>query len=427
MIQVNDNRPERAVLMGLNSSRSEEREIEYEWREFAELVGAAGATIAARVAQNRETPDPALFFGTGKVEELAAAVREHDADLVVSLQELSPVQVRNLEERTGVRVIDRTNLILDIFAQRAQSHEGKLQVELAQLSYALPRLSGAGLVLSRLGGGIGTRGPGETKLETDRRTVRTRIADLRRELAEVRRIRSVQRHLREKNEIPTVAMVGYTNAGKSTLFNRLTAAGTSAKDRLFDTLDPLSRQLTLSNRRTVIFLDTVGFISKLPHQLVAAFRATLEETIRASLILHVMDAEAPDLLRRYRAVQEVLAELEVQEKETLLVLNKIDRLESEPAIQRMAKEWAAVPVSAMTGAGIEALLAAVQRKLESSLAVIELLLPFTEAGLLDQIHRRYRVLETSYTEAGIQVQVELERVYALQFQRFRVDGPEPPC
>ncbi len=427
MIQVNDNRPERAVLMGLNSSRSEEREIEYEWREFAELVEAAGAVIIARVAQNRETPDPALFLGTGKVEELAGAVREHGADLVVSLQELSPVQIRNLEERTGVRVIDRTNLILDIFAQRAQSHEGKLQVELAQLSYALPRLSGAGLALSRLGGGIGTRGPGETKLETDRRTVRTRIADLRRELAEVRRIRSVQRHLREKNEIPTVAMVGYTNAGKSTLFNRLTAAGTSAQDRLFDTLDPLSRQLTLPNRRTAIFLDTVGFISKLPHQLVAAFRATLEETIRASLILHVMDAEAPDLLRRYDAVQEVLTELEVREKETLLVLNKTDRLESEPAIQRMAKEWAAIPVSAMTGAGFEALLAAIQRKLESNLEVIELLLPFTEAGLLDQIHRRYRVLETNYIESGIRVRVELERSYALQFQRFRADGPEQPC
>ncbi len=433
MMDIVGNQPEKAILIGLTVPRADERTKskagpgEYEWAEFAELVKTAGAQEAGRLTQVRATPDPALFLGTGKVEALAELVRATDADLVISIQELSPVQVRNLEDKVRARVIDRTDLILDIFAQRAQSREGQLQVELAQLNYALPRLGGAGLALSRQGGGIGTRGPGETKLEANRRAVRHRIADLRAELAEVQQNRSVQRHLREKNGIPTVAMVGYTNAGKSTLFNRLTAAGTSARDRLFDTLDPLSRQLTLDRQRTVILLDTVGFISHLPHQLVAAFKATLEETVKADLILQVMDAGAPDLQRRYAAVQAVLNELQVGAKETLLILNKIDLLDSEYTMDRLAKEWAAVPVSAAAGTGIPELLEAIRRKLAAGMGRYRLLVPFGEAGWLDRVHRQFRVLEEEYTAEGARLLVEAEAGPIQAYQRFMLDGDQRQC
>ncbi len=414
-------RPEKAVLIGIANSEWTERESEYEWSEFTELVRTAGADVVARVTQARETPDPALFFGSGKAAFVAEQVKAFEADLVISLQELSPVQARNLSEQTGVKVIDRTNLILDIFAQRAQSREGKLQVELAQLNYALPRLGGAGLVMSRQGGGIGTRGPGETKLEADRRAVRQRLADLRRELAEVQQNRSVQRHLREKNEIPTVAMVGYTNAGKSTLFNRLTQAETSAQNRLFDTLDPLSRQVNLPNNQSVILLDTVGFISKLPHQLVAAFKATLEETVKATLILHVMDAGAPDLTRRFAAVQQVLRELAVASKETLMVLNKADQLDSPHTINRLAGDWAGIPVSALTGMGIGELFAAIQQRLAAGMGKFRFLIPFSEAGLVELFHRQCRVLEEEYTESGVILRVEMERSFAHKYRRFLKD------
>ena len=249
-------KPERAIFLGITPPQTAEVELNYQWAEFIELAATAGAEEAGRVVQSRKDPDPAYFLGSGKAASLAEMVRETAADLVISLQELSPVQVRNLMELTGVRVIDRTNLILDIFAQRAQTKEGKLQVELAQLNYALPRLGLAGKQLSRLGGGIGTRGPGETKLEIDRRQVRQRIQDLRRQLVKVGAERQIQRQLREKQQVPTIALVGYTNAGKSTLFNRLTNANTSAANRLFDTLDPLSRQFDLPNKQHVICLDT---------------------------------------------------------------------------------------------------------------------------------------------------------------------------
>ena len=272
---------ERAVLFGINGFQYSGPNFESVWGEFVDLAKAAGALPVAQVIQSRANPDPAFLLGSGKAEELKDSVGETLAELLISLQGLSPVQVRNLEDLTGVRVADRTDLILDIFAQRAQTKEGKLQVELAQLSHLLPRLSGSlGRELSRLGGGIGTRGPGESKLEVDRRRVRRRIADLRRELKQIEAHRKIQRQLREKQAVPTVALVGYTNAGKSTLFNRLTSAGVSSRARLFDTLDPVSRRIRISKRDELILLDTVGFIRDLPMELVAAFKATLEETVR---------------------------------------------------------------------------------------------------------------------------------------------------
>jgi GTP-binding protein HflX len=292
-------------------------------------------------------------------------VREKGADLVISIQELTPVQVRNLEDITGVRVIDRTDLILDIFAGRAHTKEGKLQVELAQLNYILPRQGGR-TQFSRLGGGIGTRGPGETKLEIDKQRIKRRITNLQRQLAEVEKHRGIQRHLREKNQIATISLIGYTNAGKSTLFNRITGSVVSAQNRLFDTLDPVSRRIKLpggqAGGREVIILDTVGFISNLPHQLVAAFRATLEETVRSTLLLHVMDASAPYLGRHFTAVQSILQELKINTKDMVNVLNKADLVQNNP-VNRLAKEWSGIPISAKNGTGIAELLAELDRRI----------------------------------------------------------------
>jgi GTPase len=409
---------EKCILIGINEPGEITREIEYDWTEFSELARAAGAEEVGKVAQARANPDHALFIGTGKAEELAQLVRQTSANLVISLQELSPVQVRNLEDITGVRVIDRTNLILDIFADRAQTREGKLQVELAQLNYLLPRIGDSGIHFSRLGGGIGTRGPGETKLEVDRRRVKKKISDLRRELAEVETHRKVQRHQREKNGIPTIAMVGYTNAGKSTLFNRLAESTVSAEGRLFDTLDPVSRQVVLPNHKQVIMLDTVGFINHLPHQLVAAFKATLEETVRATICLHVMDAAAPNLPQQFAAVRAVLEQLKIQTKDTINVLNKIDLIGPDISIPRLAREWSAVPISAMLGEGLEELVAQIQKNLSLNVRVYQMLLPFSEAGLLDLLHRRSLVLEEVYTGEGVKLKVEMDVSLAEKYQRF---------
>ena len=413
-------KPERAIFLGITPPQTAEVELNYQWAEFIELAATAGAEEAGRVIQSRKNPDPAYFLGSGKAASLAEMVRETVADLVISLQELSPVQVRNLMELTGVRVIDRTNLILDIFAQRAQTKEGKLQVELAQLNYALPRLGLAGKQLSRLGGGIGTRGPGETKLEIDRRQVRQRIQDLRRQLVKVGAERQIQRQLREKQQVPTIALVGYTNAGKSTLFNRLTNANTSAANRLFDTLDPLSRQFDLPNKQHVICLDTVGFVSDLPHQLVAAFKSTLEETVRANLLIKVLDATAVEPQKQYQAIQQVLKELGIPDKTTVTVLNKIDLLESVNTIKRLTNEWGALPVSAKTGEGMVELIAAISSGLTPKQAIYQLLIPFDQAGLVDQLHRQTRILEEGYTNEGIRLRLELEAALAQKYQRFLV-------
>jgi len=392
---------EKAILIAASNSFTE-----FQWNEFKELVTTAGAEEVVRVVQDRSKPDPAYFIGYGKAQLLAELVRDTGAGLVIAIQELSPVQIRNLENLTSVRVIDRTALILDIFAQRALTKEGKIQVELAQLNYLLPRISGVS-GYSRTGGGIGNRGPGETKLELDRRRIRDKIADLRRELAEIEKNRSIQRKQREKNEIPTIALIGYTNSGKSTLFNRLTEAAVPANNRLFDTLDPIVRKITLDNKSYII-LDTVGFVSDLPHQLVAAFKSTLEETVRSSLLLHVMDCSNPNLEEQFQAVQQVIKELKIENTPIINVLNKVDRLESEHLLSRLVKEWSAVAISAQSGFGIEVLIDLMMEELTPKVKTCQLLIPYRDAGLLDLLHQKSRILFKEYAADGIRITAEIE-------------------
>lgn len=330
--------------------------------ELRELALTAGARVVAQCVQRRQTIHPATYIGRGKAVELAAMCLDEDADLVIFHDDLSPAQIRNLEKILGRRVIDRSQIILDIFAQRARTREGKLQVELAQLMYHLPRLVGRGLVLSRLGAGIGTRGPGETKLETDRRRIRTRIGELRRELAAVARQRTTMRKQRQARGIPVVALVGYTNAGKSTLFKRLTATDVLIEDRLFATLDPLTRRVPLpGGGPTILLTDTVGFIHDLPHHLVAAFRATLEEVVQADALIHVLDISHPRAAEMASAVNKVLQQLGAADKPTVTALNKIDRLEGSLPSGLAATLPEPVPVSALRGTGIPVLLQKVAR------------------------------------------------------------------
>lgn len=351
--------------------------------EFQELARSAGADIAALLIQRRQKPDPATLVGGGKLDEIEATVRSTSADLVLFDHDLSPSQLRNLEDRLPCRVIDRTQLILDIFARHARTREGQLQVELAQLEYQLPRLGGRGKSMSQLGGGIGTRGPGETQLETDRRKLRLRISRIGQQLEAVRRIRRQQRGRREAVPVPTVALVGYTNAGKSTLFNALTGADALESKRMFATLDPKLRQLTLPSRRRVLLADTVGFVRDLPHALVTSFRATLEEVERAELLVHVRDAASPTLDEQKSQVEAVLAELEVRETPTLQVLNKADLLP--PDTPAAAGE---LLVSARTGAGLEAVLAAMDEALTADpLMEVEFRLPQSEGRILAALER----------------------------------------
>ncbi|HET9833196.1 MAG TPA: GTPase HflX, partial [Vicinamibacterales bacterium] len=317
---------ERAALVGLVTSSMRRHGAERSMDELAGLAEAAGGEVVLRVMQERPKPDPSTFLGAGKIKLLAASCSEMRVDVVIFDNELSPAQLRQIEEEVGTKIVDRTQLILDIFARRAKTREGKLQVELAQLKYLLPRLVGAGTALSRLGGGIGTRGPGETKLETDRRRIRTRIHALSEDIEQVRKRRSQLRERRHKASVPTVALVGYTNAGKTTLFNVLTHADAVASNALFVTLDPLVRQVRLPDSRELLDSDTVGFIDRLPHALVAAFRATLEEVADADLILHVIDAAAPDRERRMDAVRRVLEEVDALEVPLIEVYNKVDGL-----------------------------------------------------------------------------------------------------
>ncbi len=351
--------------------------------EFQELARSAGADIAALLIQRRSKPDPATLVGGGKLDEIEATARSTSADLVLFDHDLSPSQLRNLEERLPCRVIDRTQLILDIFARHARTREGQLQVELAQLDYQLPRLAGRGRAMSQLGGGIGTRGPGETQLETDRRKIRLRIARIGQQLEAVRRIRRQQRGRREAVPVPTVALVGYTNAGKSTLFNALTGADVLESKRMFATLDPKLRQLTLPSRRRVLLADTVGFVRNLPHALVTSFRATLEEVERAELLVHVRDAASPTLEEQKGQVEAVLAELEVAGTPTLQVLNKADLLPRDAAVAP-----GELLVSARTGSGLEALLKAMDDALTADpLIEVDFRLPQSEGRVLAALER----------------------------------------
>ena len=338
-------------------------ETESSVEELGALARSAGAQVVGSVVQERKRRDPATLIGRGKVEEVARAAEAKSVDLLLFDEELSPAQQRNLEREIGRKTLDRTQLILDIFARRARSREGRLQVELAQLDYMLPRLTGKGALMSRLGGGIGTRGPGETKLETDRRRIRSRIQAVKREIEKVRRNRTTRREARQRTQTPVVALVGYTNAGKSTLFNALTRAETQVSDQLFLTLDPLVRKADFGPGREVLLVDTVGFIQKLPHAVVAAFRATLEEVTAADLLLHVIDASADDMEEREAAVESVLREIGAADRPRVQVLNKIDLVPPARATGLQAARPDAVLVSANRGAGLDDLAATLIRRL----------------------------------------------------------------
>ena len=381
--------------------------------ELALLAETAGATTVGQLAQRRDRPDSAYFIGRGKMEELVQLRQRLGAELIIFDSELTPTQTRNLENTVGCRIIDRTTLILDIFAQRARTKEGQLQVELAQLHYALPRLIGMGTVLSRLGGGIGTRGPGETKLETDRRHIRRRIDELTNALEQVRRHRGQQRQSRRESAVPVVALVGYTNAGKSTLLNTLTQSQAYTADKLFATLDPTTRRLELSGNREILLTDTVGFIRNLPHHLVKAFRATLEEIAEADILLHVADASHAELAEQISAVESVIKELGAQDKPTIMVFNKTDRPLNQQLLEqvKLSYHYPAVEISALTGLGIEQLKELISSNTLHQRRLVKGRLPYDRTDLVALLHRHGEVYREEYNPEGILVEAEIEEAH----------------
>ena len=408
---------QRALAIGIVDGRNEGDPL----AEMKELLRTAGVATAGEATQQRPQPDPDRYFGRGRLQELKAEIAAAGANLVACDDELAPRQERNLEAALGVPVIDRTAVILDIFADHAHSAEGKLQVELAQLEYNMARMRGLWTHLERLGagrmdGGIGTRGPGETQIETDRRLARNRIAALRRRLTELERNRGVMRARRERSSLPRVALAGYTNAGKSTLLNALTGAEVEVRDRLFHTLDPTTRTFELSGR-DYLLTDTVGFIEKLPHQLVEAFKATLEETVLADLILHVVDASAPEerRLAYMQAVDEVLEEIGAGDKPRLLVFNKVDLLGDDERHESELDHPEAVPVSAQEGEGLDALRERIEAAFEETLTEVELLIPYSEGGRLHELHEVAGDLERTDREDGVLVHA---KVPSAEMHRF---------
>ena len=460
--QATDDEEERAVLAGIDAPMTCALwTTEDSLAELAELARTAGATVVGTFIQKKAKPDTALFLGRGKVEEMAMFIQNERATLVIFDDELTPSQQRNLEMALGVKILDRTALILDIFAQRARTAAGKLQVELAQMKYSLPRILGQGLVLSRLGGGIGTRGPGETKLEVDRRRIRRRIHDIEGEIERLKKERLLHRERRRAARIPVAALVGYTNAGKSTLLNALTGADVFAEDKLFATLDPTTRSLRLADGREILVTDTVGFIQKLPHTLVQAFHATLEEVVEADILLHVVDVSNEAAEFQIEAVTEVLKELGAAEKPMLYVLNKLDRLTNSaggtdgvdaaasgdpsddarhdaaggffegeipsleeaplpPAVLRLLRGREGCAISARTGAGLADLQEKIASFFRTGEVELTLHIPFTENAAVTRLHEAGRVLQTDYDERGTRVRVRLSEEEAARFRRYEI-------
>jgi GTP-binding protein HflX len=413
---------DRAILVGLRLPRQRRWEVEESMEELARLAGSAGAEVLASVLQEREAPTPPLHFGRGKVEEMRDLAASLDATLLISDDPLTPIQERNVARAVGVRVIDRTALILDIFAQRARTSEGKLQVELAQLTYLLPRLVGQWSHLERLGGGIGTRGPGETQLESDRRVIRRRIAQIHGALEDVQRHRRLLREHRRDVGLPVVALVGYTNAGKTTLLNRLAGAHGHTADQLFVTLDPAARLVNGAGRAPFLLTDTVGFIRKLPTQVVAAFKATLEELGEADLLLHVVDTSHPRAQDQMAAVHQVLGELGLGAKPILTALNKVDRLAGGDALLRQLAAEGGIPVSARQGRGIERLLAGIDEGLRATRLHCRLRVPYDRTGIVSLIYARGQVLRRVDAADGIQLDAQIPRALAGVVEPYREES-----
>ena len=419
-IHDNEEEAEKAILVGLETSHSRLENVslkdaEDSLDELEELARTAGAIVVDKVLQRKQAQDSTFYVGKGKIEELSLLCQAKDVQLLIFDDELSGAQIRNIEDETRVRVVDRTTLILDIFAQRAISKEGKLQVELAQLKYQLPRLIGLGTELSRLGGGIGTRGPGEKKLEVDRRHIRRRITNLERELEQLEKRRDFLRSTRSKNNVPVVAIVGYTNAGKSTLMNKLCGASVLVEDKLFATLDPSARKLILADGREAVLIDTVGFIRKLPHNLIEAFKSTLEEAVHADMLLHVVDASNENAAMQISVVEGLLEELGAATKNTILVLNKQDLVEGGGRINSIGYP-SVCEISAVTGQGIEELLEKITEGFKDKLKEINLSIPYNEGWVLPYIYKYGQLINQEYLEQGIRVQalVKIDKISKLE-------------
>ncbi len=410
----NKQEPEKAVLIAVDTG---EYDCDISLDELEELAETAGAEVVGRMSQKRDKPDSGTFLGSGRLEELGDFCKNNEVDLVIADSELAPAQLRSIEKATDVRVIDRTTLILDIFAERARSNEGKLQVELAQLRYSLPRLMGQGTKLSRLGGGIGTRGPGETKLESDRRHIRRRIKALEDEFDALEKRRSLARARREKDGVETVVIVGYTNAGKSTLMNTLTEAGVLAQDKLFATLDPTSRALVLPDGRRVMLIDTVGFIRRLPHHLVEAFKSTLEEAVCAKVILNVCDASDPECAEHLKVTNDLLEELGCSGKPIIPVFNKCDLPQADEAAMRLP---GAVNISALEGKGLDELLDAVAKALPPTRAKAKLLIPYSDGAAAAALRKDGVITVEDYRADGLYLELTADVSLIDRYQDYCV-------
>lgn len=405
---------EKVILVAVCPQRMEE-EVDSAIDELEELAETAGATTVVKVIQNRDKPHPGTYIGKGKVAEIKEMVDQYEVDTLICDDELTPAQIKNLTSELGVKVIDRAILIMDIFAKHAHTSEGILQVEMAQLKYGLSRLSGLGESMSRLGGGIGTRGPGEKKLEMDRRHIRHRLDLLKKELEKIHSNRQILREGRAKQGKPIIAIVGYTNAGKSTLLNKLTEAGVYEADQLFATLDTTTRNLVLPEGKEVLLVDTVGFIRKLPHQIVEAFKSTLEEVVYADLLIHVVDATNPDVITHMKVVHETLEELNAMDIPVLTLLNKFDKPEANGLI-RDGGAFKNIQISARTGKGLDICLVAIEEELKSGKILIKVVIPYDKGSILQKIRLYGQIVKESYVNDGVYVEVYLEKAYIDKYE-----------